>query len=361
MKTLNKKLLIALACVMSLALSACASGIKLPDDYAYDDFSKYITLGEYKGLEYTKTDLNVSDEEVQAKIDEALSADTETEEIKSGTVKEDSIVNIDYVGSIDGVEFEGGTAQGQELDIANSTYIDGFAEGIVGHEVGETFDLNVTFPEDYGSEELAGKDAVFKTTINFIVKRKASKYTDEWVKENTDYKTKAEYEESIRKELAAEKEKNAEGNEQSQLFEQIASASEVVEYPEKELKLREETIKQTYMDAAEQSGSSFEDYLKNQMGLDAEGFNSMVADSAKNIVKTELILHAIAKNEGIEFTDSGYTEFTEKILEDAGYTKESFEEEQGQKLQEYADQNALYLAYEYKAVMAKVQELAKAK
>ena len=355
----HKGLILALIAMMLTAASCSSSSIGI-NDYKYDDLSKYIKLGNYKGLEYTKTDLNVSKEEIQETIDSALSQGAETEEVKSGTVKEDSVVNIDYVGSIDGVEFEGGTAQGQELDIANSAYIPGFAEAIVGHEVGETFDINVTFPEDYGSEELSGKDAVFKITLNYIVKTKTPKYDDEWVKNNTNFDNKADYEASVKESLEQQKQLSAKSNEENEVFSQINESSEVLEYPEKELKSREEQVKNMYMDAAKQAGISFEDYLA-QMGMDADSFNSMAKTSAEQTVKMELILHSIAREEGIEFSDKGYKEYLDNALSKSGYTEEQFKSERGVDFETYAQQNSMFIGYMYETVMEKVMEYSKAK
>lgn len=360
---MKKRTIIAIIAAAAMMLAACSSSSSggFPDDYNYDDLSRYIKLGEYKGIEYTKADTSVSDAEVKAKVDKALEQNVETKEIKEGTVAEDSVVNIDYVGSIDGVEFEGGTAQGQELDIANSTYIKGFAEGIVGHKVGETFDLNVTFPDDYGKEELAGKPAVFKTTINFIVGKKTPEYTDEWVKANTSYKTKAQYEQSIKDELTAEKEKSASSSEMDQVYQKIDETSEVIEYPEKELQDRHDRIVKTYEEAARSAGMELDDYVSQSMGIDTDTFNEQIDEACKTSVKTELILHAIADAEGVELSDEGYSAYLDELLKDAGYTRDSFKEEKGVSIDEYADQNNLFMPYLYKTVMTRVMEFSKAK
>lgn len=361
MRNSVKRIVLAAVCAAALLLAACSGGSKLPDDYDYDDLSKYIKLGEYKGIEYKAADTSVSDEEVRARIDEDLGANAETIKVESGTVKKDSVVNIDYTGSIDGEEFEGGAAEGVDLDIANSGYIEGFAEGIIGHEVGETFDLNVTFPDDYGKEELAGKPAVFKTTINYISEKKTPEYNEDWVKENTDFSSIKEYEGSVRDELESQKKTDAESSEENQVFSVISGTSEVIEYPEKEYKKRHDQIVESYKAAAEQSGVGFEEYLSANMGMDTDSFNAQVKASSEEAVKTELILHAIADAEGIELTSEGYEEFLGKLLEDAGYTEESFKEQRGISFSEYAEQNNLSMSYLYKTVMTKVLEYSKAK
>lgn len=342
---------------MGLMLTACGGAkATIPNDYNYGDFSEYIKLADYKGVEYTKITGDVSEEEIQEYIDGMLASSEETEEIKEGTVKEDSVVNIDYVGSIDGVEFEGGAAQGVDLDIANSGYIAGFAEGIVGHKVGETFDLHVTFPEDYGKEELNGKAAVFKTTINHLVKKKAAEFNDDWVKSNTEYKTTDEYKKSVKEQLSAEKLDSAEANEKNEIFSTIYQGSEVLKYPEKELESRKELVKKTYTTYAESSGMSLEDFVSSQMGSDMDSFNTMIEESAKTTVAQELVLYGIKKAENIEIAQSGYDEFIAKMLEDAGFTEESFKEQNGKTIYEYANENNMFTSYLYSEVMNKVLE-----
>ena len=360
MRTKNRFYTLLVMMLAALTLAAC-SGSSAPaflSAYDYDDLTQFIKLGEYKGIEYEKT-APVSEEDVKARIDQDLSQNGEEKKIESGTVKEDSVVNIDYVGSIDGVEFEGGTAQGAELDIANSNYIKGFAEGIVGHDVGETFDLHVTFPEDYGKEELNGKDAVFKTTINYMIERKPAEYTDAWVKENTEYKDKASYEAGIKKELEEEQAASADSNAKSEVFGKISDSSEVIEYPEKELGNARETIAKSYETAAKNAGVSLDEYLKS-MNLDTDSFNKTVDEDAQKNVKTELILRQIAKEEGIEFSESDYKDHLQNMLKEAGYTEEQFKETNGTDIYTYAEQNNLYVVYMFDRVMTKVMEYSKA-
>ena len=341
---------------ISILSSSCSEKAEIPSDYNYDDLSKYIKMGEYKGIEYKKITGDVSDEEVKEYIDNMLASNDETEKIDKGTVEKDSVVNIDYVGSIDGVEFEGGAAEGVDLDIANSGYIEGFAEGIIGHEVGETFDLHVTFPENYGKEELNGKDAVFKTTINYLVKKKKAEYNDEWVAENTEYKTKKEYEKYVKDTLSKEKLSSADGEEKNEVFNKITESSEVIEYPEKELAARTEQLKKLYMDYAKSSGMELDQFIEQQMGMDTDSFNSMVEESAKGTVKQELILYSIKNAEGIELNQAGYDEYLAEMLKSSGLTEETFKEQNGKTIEEYANENNLFTTYLYKEVMNKVME-----
>ena len=361
MKRNLRFLFLTLVFVIPVILAACSDSSGLPDDYNYDDLSQYIKVGEYKGIEYTKANTNVSDAEVQSEIDAALEDSAESTEVKSGTVAEDSVVNIDYIGSIDGVEFEGGSAEDVELDIANSGYIEGFAEGIVGHEVGETFDLHVTFPEDYGKEELNGKPAVFKTTINYLIEKKIPEYNDEWVSENTTYNTVDEYEKSIREELESQKKADAESSARSEVFSTLYDSSEVIEYPEKEYQSRHDMLMQSYKSVAQNAGMELDEYISSNLGMDTETFNETIDSATENIVKTELILHSIAKSENMELTEDEYNDYLTEMLESYGYTEESFKEEQGVSFSEYASQNNMFMNYLYDKVVDKIMEYSTAK
>ena len=354
-KSFYKILISALVLFIMISMTSCEKKANSSEDYNYDDLSAYIKLADYKGIEYTKITGDISDDEVKAYIDDEL-ASGETEQIKEGTVEKDSVVNIDYEGSIDGVKFEGGTAQDQELDIANSTYISGFAEAIVGHKVGETFDINVTFPEDYGKEELNGKPAVFKITVNYLVGKKKAEFNDEWVQNNSEYKTTEEYEKSVRDELSQEVMSTADSKEKSEVFNKIVEGSEIVEYPEKELTSRTDQIKKLYADYAKSSGMELDEFLSSQMGMDAEQFNAMADETAKTTVKQELVLYAIKNAESIDVNRAGYDKFIQDMLKDAGLTEKTFKEQNGKTVAEYAEESNLYTSYIYQEVMNKVME-----
>ena len=152
---------------LAVIFSGCSKA-KVPDTYNID-LDKYVKLGPYEGLEYEKADRTVTDEEVREEIEMTLSYNAERIEHDEGTVKEDSIVNIDYEGSVNGEVRDDMTSQGEDVYISDSGMIDGFAESIVGHNVGDTYEVELTFPEDYFEEALAGQPAVFKITVNKLL------------------------------------------------------------------------------------------------------------------------------------------------------------------------------------------------
>lgn len=324
-ETMKRRLSVVLILVLSMAmLASCGGGLKAPDEYKYDDLTEYITLGEYQGLEYDAADPTVTGHMVDAELDKIREQYKTTKKLTEGTVTETCTANIDYSGSMDGKKFDGGTDTGYDLDIDNSTFIEGFAEALVGHKVGETFDIDVTFPEDYGSADLAGKPAVFTITVNYINQDVLPEMTDEFVKENTDFSSVAEMRESVEEELNNQAKEDAVAENKSNIFSQIIDTSEVVKYPEAELKSR-----------------------TTQLGDE---------DSAKKLVKQELVLRQIAKLEGIELTDKDFQEFVDKLMSDAGLTPDTFKESAGVSIEEYAVQNNLFTSLIYQRVMDKVME-----
>lgn len=340
---MKKIIAVLVAAMMCMTMfTACGSGIKIPDEYNYDDLSKYIDLGEYKGIKYEAEDITVTTHQVEARLDQALDEAKTQKKMTSGTVTEDCTANIDYVGSMNGVEFEGGAGEAYDLDIDNSSFIPGFAEALIGHSVGETFDIDVTFPEEYGSADLAGKPAVFKITVNYITKDIRPEYNDEFVKNNTEYSTTEEFEKSIRAELTAEMKKEAAANERSKVIDKIVNNSKVLEYPEKELNAKKSR-------------------LLESAGQDSDTSPETIEENAKFTVKMELVLHQIARLEGIEFTDADYNDYVNKLLSDAGMTPESFKEQNGYSIEEFSEKSDLFTSFLYQRVMDKVMEYSKVK
>ncbi len=363
----DKKIIILIVTVVLVALCGIfwwvshRYDLKVPNTYDYDDLTEYITLGNYKGIEYTRKVEKVTDSDVRAKIDAALEDAATTEEVKSGTVGNKSTVKIDFTGKIDGKEFDGGSSEDYTLDIANDSMIDGFSEGIVGHKVGDEFDLNLTFPSDYSNSDVAGKDVVFTIKVNAIVKTVTPEYNDAFVKKNTDYKTTEEYEKAIRKELEEANEQEADENAYSAIYSKIVKASEVKKYPEAELESAENTMTSTYKSMAENYGMEFQDFLKQYLGMDEATFNKKVKAYAKNIVKQQLVSRQLAHELDVKISNKDYNEYIENLLESNGLTKSTFKEKMGSSLKDYAEQNNLYDGLLYTKVMEKVLTLSKAK
>ncbi|MBQ6623047.1 MAG: hypothetical protein IJH57_00365, partial [Mogibacterium sp.] len=207
-----------------------------------------------------------------------------------------------------------------------------------------------------GKEELNGKPAVFKITVNYIVGKKKAEFNDEWVKNNSDYKTTEEYEKSVKDELSQQKLSTAENDQKTEVFNKIIDGSEIVEYPEKELSERTEQIQNLYADYAKNSGMELDEFLSSQMGMDADQFKTMTEETAKTTVKQELVLYSIRDAESIKTDQEGYDKFIADMLKNAGLTEDTFKEQNGKTVAEYANESNLYTSYLYQEVMNKVME-----
>lgn len=280
--------------------------------------SEYVELGEYKGLTVQVSPLTVSDEEVVRQIRANGGSDI-LEEITEGTVELGDTANIDYEGKLDGVAFDGGTAQDYDLEIGSGTFIDGFEDGLVGVAVGETVDLPLTFPENY-TEELAGKDVIFTVTVNSV--KRMPELTSEVVDKITDgeYSDVDTYKESVRAELLQIKEDSRESEINNALLTQIASASTIKDYPQKLVDYVVANMTNYYKQYADMYSMEFEEFLDSYMGLTEEEFEAQAELAAKQGLQAELYLKAIAEKEGIELSDEEYTAKCQEYADRNGYS-----------------------------------------
>ena len=337
----KKTIAIAAVCVVAIIAAACIGVILYQransDTYKYLNYSKYVTVGEYKGLTYEKADLTVTDEEVKAEIDNRLAAAAETKTVKKGKVKDGDVVTIDYVGKIDGKDFSGNSANDYDLTIGSGSFIKGFESGLIGKKIGESVTLNLAFPKDYGNSEVAGKDVTFDVTIKAKKKTITPEYDEAFIKANSDYDNKADYEASVKKDLKAEKKEQGESAAKSEVWQKVLDDSKVKSYPKKQLKAERTAVLANYKSMAEQYGMEWKDF-KSAMGLDSDA----VKKQAKENVKSKLCEYSIAKTEGIKLTNKQYKKRLQEMLKDAGMTEDSFKSQYGMTLEEYAEENNFY-------------------
>lgn len=278
-------------------------------------YNEYVTLGNYKGIEYTKTVAEVTDEDIQNRLDSFTAGLAETTDVTDRAVEDGDIVNIDYVGTRDGEEFEGGSATGFDLTIGSGSFIPGFETGLVGHNIGEEVSLDLTFPEDYKNEEMAGVEVNFKVTINSIQIKETPDLTDALVKENTEYDTISAYKDSIREELQETNETNAEQQAQSDIFNKVVESSTISGYDEAEVKkLVDEEFEsfKTTAQSYESYGYSYEDVL-SMNGYDSEeALKEGITEYVKKYLDQKMVLYCIADKEGIKVT----SEETDKKVEE---------------------------------------------
>ncbi len=292
-----------------------------------------VTVPEYKGIE---VDCKISDEDLQAEIDSFLANNSTEDKIKKGKCKKGDMVNIDYVGKVDGEAFDNGSATDQTITLGSSGYIDGFDDGIVGMKVGDTKDINVTFPEDYGqggddqAKQLAGKPAVFTITLNYISETKMPKLNDKLVSEKTEYKTVAEYKEATRNKLVEDKKKSA----GQTAYGEVEQKAEVKKYPETLVESCKSQLDAYYKYTAKQYGySDFKTFL-SAMQMDEATYNDNLLKAAQSIAKTQILAEAIAAKENITVTDEEIKAEIASVAEQAGQEeadlKKNFEDLYGQ-------------------------------
>lgn len=289
---------IVLASVMLLSMTGCGNS-------KANAYNKYVELGEYKGIEYTKTVAEVTNENIQQKLDSFVSGLSKSEDITDRAVEDGDIANIDFVGTMDGKEFEGGSGEGYDLTIGSDTFIEGFESGLIGHNIGEEVSLDLTFPDDYNSEDLAGKDVNFKVKINSISVENTPELTDALVKENTDYDTIDAYKESIREELETSNEESAEQQAKSDIFNKVVENSKISGYDEAEVKQLVDDEFNNFKQTAqtyESYGYSYEDVLAANGYETEDELKEGITEYVKNYLNQKMVLYCIADKEGIKVT-----------------------------------------------------------
>ncbi|PTG24001.1 trigger factor [Staphylococcus chromogenes] len=269
-----------------------------------------VELGDYKGLEIEKQDTELTDEEVETTINQRLEAMADMVIKEDGKVEEGDTVNLDFDGYVDGEQFEGGQADGYDLEIGSGMFIPGFEEQLVGLKVGEEKDVEVTFPEEYHAEELAGKPATFKTKINEIKTKEVPELDDELANElDSEANTVDEYKENIRKQLAESKATEAENVQKEEAITK-ATDNAKVDIPDAMIKTEEDRMLQEFAQRLQQQGLNLETYFQIS-GQSEEDLRGQMKEDAEQRVKTNLTLAAIADAENIEASD----EDVEKELE----------------------------------------------
>ena len=262
----------------------------------------YVTLGTYKGLPVNREEVVVTDEEV----DETIKARMEAGEIydirEDGVVEDGDIANIDYVGTLNGEAFAGGSAQNFDLTIGSGMFIDGFEQGLVGVAVGEETLLKLTFPEDYHNTELAGQEVEFTVTVNSVKTPKP--VSDESVSELTqgEYTTVDAYAEVVRTQITEQKENQQKSLMNNELMTQLYNTCTVNGYPQEVIDFSVARMKEYYAGSAEASGMTFEEMLE-LYGMDEETFRLTIEEQVKESMDQELILSAIAEEEKIEVSE----------------------------------------------------------
>lgn len=273
-----------------------------------------VKLGDYKGLEIEKQDTELTDDELQESIDHSLGHLAEMVVKEDGAVENGNTVNIDFTGSVDGEEFEGGQAEGYDLEVGSGSFIPGFEEQLEGMKTGEEKDVVVTFPEEYHAEELAGKEANFKTKVNEIKYKDVPELNDEIANElDSNAETVDEYKENLRKRLSEQKATEAENTEKEEAINK-ATENTTIDIPEAMVNTELDRMIQEFGQRIQQQGLDLQTYYQIS-GQNEDQLREQMKDDAEQRVKTNLTLTAIADAENVEVSDEDIDKELEKMSE----------------------------------------------
>ncbi len=326
---MKRILSVFLVVLMAVAMLA---GCGKKDRILYGEkLSKYIDLGEYKGIE-----VDTSSDEFKKTYDALLSSDVESggfyKQKTSGTVAKGDTANIDYVGKKDGVAFEGGTAEGYDLEIGSGSFIDGFEDGLIGKKIGSTVDLNLTFPKNYQSEDLAGKDVVFTVKINYVKTDEPLEPAEYY--SQLEFGSEAKYLEDVKKRAVEEV-----------LLTKLTEASKVKSYPEKEKEYLFTESKKVMETNLASYGYDLATYLSS-MGQTEEQFKEeTVKNQITPLMDVQMALYSVIDEEGIEVTKTDINAQAEKVVKE--YNNEVTVE---QVKEYYGDYQLEFLAVNEKAL-----------
>ncbi|MBR4026232.1 MAG: trigger factor [Lachnospiraceae bacterium] len=260
-----------------------------------------VTLGEYKGVNVTKVDVVVSEEEINQALETERNKNARTISVTDRAIEMGDTAVIDYEGFVDGVPFEGGKAEKHGLEIGSHSFIDTFEDQLVGKNVGDEVEVNVTFPEEYHAPDLAGKPAVFKVKINEIKRKELPELDDEFANEVSGLESLEAYKEDIKAKLAEQKANEAKRTQEDEALQKIVDGSSM-ELPEAMVQTQCEDMVNEFAQRISQSGLSMEQYLQFS-GTTVEKLMEQVRPEAETRIKTSLVLEAIAKAENVEISD----------------------------------------------------------
>lgn len=270
-----------------------------------------VELGQYKGIEVKKIEYPVTDEDVEAQLNSMRDRNARIITKEEGTVEKDDIAVIDFEGFIDGVPFEGGKGENYELKIGSGTFIPGFEDQLVGAKIGETVDVNVSFPEDYHAEELKGKQALFKVTIKSIKVKELPELDDEFAKDVSEFDTLEELRADIRKHQEESNKQRAKKDYEDEVVKKVVELAKV-DIPEAMINREIDYMIRDLDYRLQYQGLTVDKYLEI-MGITMDTLKNDYREVATTRVKTNLVLEAIAKAENIDVTDEEIEKRAEEL------------------------------------------------
>lgn len=283
-----------------------------------------VELGDLEAIEVEVMDTTVTDEDVEAEIKRNLKQNSSKVDVTDRAAELEDETTIDFVGSVDGVEFEGGKGNDYPLVLGSGSFIPGFEDQIVGHSVGETFDVNVTFPEKYQAEDLAGKAAVFKTTIKAIKAINMPELDDAYVSDTTDFETVDEYKADVKKKLEEKKAADAKNDKENKAVDKLVEMSKM-DIPEAMLRFQQEQMVRDFEQRLMYQGMNMDQYLQMTKQT-REDMMEQVKPNAEKQIKSSLVVEAVANTNNIEVTDEDVDKKLEKMAKQYNMEVEKIKE-----------------------------------
>ena len=317
-----------------------------------------VKLGKYKGVQVTKVDTTVTDEEVDNAVEAERQKNARMVTVTDRAAANGDTAVIDYEGSVDGVPFEGGKAENHSLELGSHSFIDTFEDQIVGHNAGDEFDVNVTFPTEYHAAELAGKPAVFKVKLHEIKVKELPELNDEFAQDVSEFDTLAEYKADVRKHLEVEKENEAKRTKEDEAIARIIEKSEM-EIPEAMIETQCENMVNDFAQRIAQSGLTMEQYMQFS-GMTLDKLKEQVRPEAEMRIKSSLVLEQIAKDENIEISDEEVDAEIERMAAQYGMEADKLKEYMGES-EKTSMKRDLAVTKAVDLIMENVKEKAKAK
>lgn len=344
MKKILSICLIMVLCMGLTVMAGCSKEEPLAHPYEGTDFASYITLPDYDtyALDAVEPE-EVTEADVEAEIESFLADFAENKEVKEGVVEEGDNLTVAYKGTL----ADGSTQDGMNTDdaalgpVGSAGYIDGFEDGLIGAAVGDTVTLELQFPDPYNvNPELSGQDVTFEVTIKSKVMKVKPELNDEFVKENTDYKTVDAYRAAVREQLETEAVNDALYDLKNGLYEKIYDETELLAYPEGTVEDTMKSMQADYQEIADTYGySSWDDFRDDYFQMDQAEYEENLKLYAESTVKSELMIYAMAEKEGVVLTEKEYEAELKAMLAQAGFADDAaFKEYSGMTIREYADE-----------------------
>ena len=337
-------------------LTGCAAGSKENEDwkgfdinpYEEVDLDNYLTLPDYDGYSFDKVEYSVSEQEINDEIAKRLLEAGNTETVTEGVVKTGDKITIQFSPSESEADnLDGLSSEEMQIVLGKEDMVDGFQEGIVGKKIGEAFTLNITFPDPYPvKQEIAGETINFDIMVKNKIVTLPATLNEAFLKANGSAKTEQEYKKMVRAEMEKDAYETALQDVKDTFYEQIIGNVVMKDMPQDKVQEFKEILDSRYRRVAEEYEIEWEDFLVQYFSVTPDDYDAYLLSYAREVIKQEMVLYAIAEREGIQLTEDDYNDFLNMQLKNSGYEDaKAFEESSGISIHDYVVQNRLFINY----------------